>query len=277
MLKNKYYDWYHSIINCAKSADRKKGTVYYESHHIIPVSMGGANSEDNMVLLTGKEHCTCHHLLTRFTTGVHKSKMNFAFWGMINAWGRERGKLRITNRVYATLKETIATQISMNNTGKSYPHTDATKQKLSESMMGSKNPNFGKPSPNLGTKRPGIGGVKKGFRWTEETLLHIRELRATDEYKQIMQTKVYKNAARNKKISDSQKGRPGTCTGKSWINDGVHELYADAVLPGYMLGRLPGMNKSKIGLCWFNNTITNKQFRLGTEPEGYIRGRISKK
>lgn len=276
MIINKYYKWYHSIIDNAKLENRKKGLIFYESHHIMPTSMGGTNSKDNRVLLTPQEHCTCHHLLTRFTTGSNKSKMNHAFWGMINAWGRKKNTIKITNKVYAKLKETIANQISINNTGKSHPHSIETKKKLSESKMGAKNPNFGK-SPNKGVKRPGIGGVKKGSKWSDETHLSIAIQRSSESYKNTMQTLVYKNKTRNKKISDSQRGRVGTSLGKVWYNDGINEFYADAVPIGLIAGRLPGLNKNKLGLCWFNNGTINKQFKLGTELEGYSRGRISKK
>jgi hypothetical protein len=57
----------------------------------------------------------------------------------------------------------------------------------------------------------------------------------------------------------------------------MNEFYADMVPHGLIAGRLPGLNKSKLGLCWFNNGTINKQFKLGTELEGYSRGRISKK
>ena len=278
MIKNKYYYWYYSIINNAKLKNRKKGTIHYEVHHIIPTSLGGSNYKDNLVLLTGKEHCTCHHLLTKFTVGKDQSKMNYAWWGMVNAWGRAKSNVKITNRVYAKLKEAIAKQISENNTGRTriVPEEESIRRKLT-AKRGIEHHAYGKPGPTLGSKRPGIGGVKKGYKWTEETLQNVKELRSMPEYKTKMQTAVYKNETRNKKISDAQIGRIGTSLGKVWYNDGVNEFYADVVPENAILGRLPGLNKNKKGMCWFNNGVINKQYHLGTEPEGYSRGRISKK
>jgi len=277
MTNNKYYIWYTAIIRNAKLENRKKGATHYEVHHIIPTALGGTNIKDNLVLLTGKEHCTCHHLLTKFTFGKDQSKMNYAWWGMVNAWGREKNKVRVTNRVYEALKAAIAKQISESNTGKSYPCSEETKKKLAESKHGPNNPMYGKPAKHRGTKRPGIGGIKKGTKWTKEAHANIMALRSTAEYKNKMQTTVYKNENRNKKISDAQIGRLGTSLGKVWYNDGINEFYADTIPANATPGRLSGLNKNKKGMCWFNNGLVNKQFHLGTEPEGYLRGRISKK
>lgn len=77
---NKYYKTYQNIIENAKSSCRSKSDgVYYELHHILPRSLGGNDSIDNLVLLTYKEHFICHHLLCKFTSGLDKSKMIYAF------------------------------------------------------------------------------------------------------------------------------------------------------------------------------------------------------
>lgn len=49
---------------------------YYETHHILPLSMGGKNNEDNLVKLTLREHLLSHWLLWR----IHRdSSTGFAF------------------------------------------------------------------------------------------------------------------------------------------------------------------------------------------------------
>lgn len=112
----------------------------------------------------------------------------------------------------------------------------------SEGMKGSKNPMYGKPAPNRGIKRPGVGGRKKGTKWSDEERQKKMLLRQNSEFQEKMK-KVYSDPKRNKKISDAQKGKIGTSLGKKWYNDGRAEKY----------------------------------FTEGYQPQGWIRGRISKK
>lgn len=78
---NKYTKWYNGIITAAKSQKRMKGAdVYYESHHITPRSLGGSDTQDNLVLLTAREHFLCHLLLVKMLDSeASKAKMACAF------------------------------------------------------------------------------------------------------------------------------------------------------------------------------------------------------
>ena len=106
---NKYYKIYQNIIENAKSSCRlKTDEVYYELHHIVPRSLGGNNSTDNLVLLTYKEHFICHHLLCKFTSGLDKSKMIYAFWCLVN-----KEKIPFSKR--EKYKEEFIKRISMTN------------------------------------------------------------------------------------------------------------------------------------------------------------------
>ena len=55
---------------------------YVERHHVIPRSLGGSNKKSNLVALTYREHFICHWLLTKFTEGVARRKMQHALWRM---------------------------------------------------------------------------------------------------------------------------------------------------------------------------------------------------
>ena len=74
-LNNKYFIWYFNIITNAQS---RLSPDNVEKHHIIPKSIGGSNSNDNLVKLTPREHFICHILLTKFTEGINKRKMVYA-------------------------------------------------------------------------------------------------------------------------------------------------------------------------------------------------------
>lgn len=64
-----YQKIYDSIIQKAKSENRVKIKkyqecyAYYEKHHIKPRCLNGSNDENNLVLLTPREHYICHKLL----------------------------------------------------------------------------------------------------------------------------------------------------------------------------------------------------------------------
>jgi len=74
--QNKYSQVYYSIINRAKSRDI---SGYYEKHHVIPRSLGGADDETNLVKLTAREHFICHLLLPKMLEGESYHKMLYAY------------------------------------------------------------------------------------------------------------------------------------------------------------------------------------------------------
>lgn len=75
-ISNKYTHIYFQIIEKAKTSPFQG---YTESHHIIPKSLGGDNSPDNLVNLSAKAHWLVHKLLTKMTVGDNKRKMYYAF------------------------------------------------------------------------------------------------------------------------------------------------------------------------------------------------------
>lgn len=74
-MQNKYRVWYYNIINTALSESRVYNSIQYENHHILPKSMGGNNTLNNIAILTFREHFICHRLLVKFLKGRDKAKM----------------------------------------------------------------------------------------------------------------------------------------------------------------------------------------------------------
>jgi hypothetical protein len=162
----KYKVIYDKIIEKTRSEKRVKfqGT-YYENHHIIPTKCGGQDIPENKVLLTGKEHFTCHHLLIKFLSGWKLDAMIYAFDRMCNE--NHRG-YKVTARNYETAKTLFSEVHSKNMCGEGNPcfgrkltedekevfsfkdckHSEETKKKQSESHKGlhdgEKNGNFGR-------------------------------------------------------------------------------------------------------------------------------------
>lgn len=103
-IDNKYYKWYNNIINSALL--RPELMEYHEIHHIIPKSLGGTESPDNLVKLTAREHFICHYLLTKFTSGSDYYKMVYACQGMRRS--RNYQHRYINSRLYEVIKKEAA-------------------------------------------------------------------------------------------------------------------------------------------------------------------------
>jgi hypothetical protein len=93
--ENKYQKIYDRLIKKALLEERSKNKGYYESHHIIPHSLGGSNKKENLVLLTLREHFVAHKLLVKMYEGEKRAKMAVALFMMSNTRG-----IRISSRLY---------------------------------------------------------------------------------------------------------------------------------------------------------------------------------
>lgn len=82
-IQNEFTNQYKTLINAALNRNYNPSLIY-EEHHIIPKSLGGGNSTDNLVNLTVPEHIEAHRLLVFMTCGVNKAKLSYAYWMMVN-------------------------------------------------------------------------------------------------------------------------------------------------------------------------------------------------
>ena len=69
-----------------------------EKHHIIPRSLGGVNTSENLAKLTPKEHFIAHLLLTKMVDGVNLRKMVYALRNMKRSNSQMK---RVSSSVYA--------------------------------------------------------------------------------------------------------------------------------------------------------------------------------
>lgn len=79
-LENKYARWYFSIVSMAKE---NRNIGIFEKHHILPKSLGGGNEQENLVLVTPREHFLLHRLLCRMTVGRDHRSMCWAIHRMM--------------------------------------------------------------------------------------------------------------------------------------------------------------------------------------------------
>jgi hypothetical protein len=155
---------------------------YTEKHHIIPRSMGGSNSKDNIVSLTAREHFVAHWLLWR----IHRNKeMAFAFSCMFrNNRKNIRSNKRYWNgRAFQEAKEAMAESLK-GRTG--VKHTEEAKQKIAQSKIG-----------------------KKASSETREKLSNYAKNRNPEHREKIAKSSIGRKASKEtlKKLSAFQKGR----------------------------------------------------------------------
>lgn len=167
--KSKYERCYYSIIKNAKCQIRFRGDgYYYESHHIIPLSLNGNNIPENIVLLTYREHLLCYWILTKITDGKDKSRMIHAFWALCSYKNQHRKHVRTPLRILEVAKIERRKQLSKENSGKGNPMFGKTgfggkkhtKEHI-EKISGPGNPMFGKTHTQEARQKMSEEGKKR--------------------------------------------------------------------------------------------------------------------
>ena len=146
-----YLQIYEDIINNAELEKRKKKQgIYYENHHILPVSLGGENEKENLIFLTGKEHFICHKLLVEIFP--EENSLKYALWMMMNVKNIGERNYKVGSREYERLRIIYSLIAVKDNSGIGNPmygkkHKKKSIEKMSKSrpsIKGINNPNFGK-------------------------------------------------------------------------------------------------------------------------------------
>jgi len=155
-ITNKYSKIYFSIIEKAKS---RKLLEYKEKHHILPKSLGGSDSKDNLVELTFREHFICHRLLVKITDGLNKRKMIYGLWAMSMSNNNQK-RYRINSRTFEKIKnDRIQSQIGI-------ALSEERKKNIQKSLLGKVQ------SQETRNKR---SKSRTGFRNTIETKIKMSE------------------------------------------------------------------------------------------------------
>lgn len=201
-----YKKIYNQIIERAKSEERiKSPNFYYESHHIIPKCLGGGDIENNLVLLTTKEHFVCHKLLILIYP--NQPKLVYALWMMSNGSNVYRTKhLKVSSRDYKLsrklyiethsekmkgriVSEEIGKKISESKKG--FKFNEESRKKMSESQkekIGDKNSFYGRKHTEESKRKMSESAKKR--KVSEETKLKMSNIRKgrkhTEESKKLM-------------------------------------------------------------------------------------------
>ena len=151
-----YQKTYSALVDKAKTRGLNKNTLegYYEKHHILPKCMGGSDSEDNLVLLTYREHVLAHMLLTKIYPNNYK--LFHAIYFMMNSNGFKVIK-HLNTKYLEQIRTNSIKMLRETNSGKNNPmygkhisekhkkilsnvnkrkRSDLTKKRMSEAQKG---------------------------------------------------------------------------------------------------------------------------------------------
>lgn len=194
-LNNKYTNCYYSIINRAKSRILPK-EIYTERHHIIPKSLGGSNSKNNLVLLTAREHRLAHILLTKMLIDPeHIRKMWYAAWLILRVENSDQTRHISKGKFYELAKINFSKLMSIKHKGKTV--SEETRKKMSESRKKHSGPNKGILMKESQKQKMRNTIAVNGRIISPETVKKIVETRKG--YKHSEETK--------KKIAEGNKGK----------------------------------------------------------------------
>ena len=172
IYSQKYFDKYNQIVKHYKDLNlRKSKDLYTESHHILPKSMGGDDSKENLVRVPARVHFLLHWILFR----IYKTpEMAFA-WNMMCNISTDHDRYFSKSFEYARIQSSI--KMSLLSTGRKHSdqsklkmrkastgrkHSDETKKKISELTRNISNDTKRKRSESL-----------KGKKFTEEHKLKL--------------------------------------------------------------------------------------------------------
>lgn len=204
---SKYLKHYNKLIRSRKELNRAKdGESYYEEHHILPKSLGGDCSADNLILLTGREHFIAHKLLFKHYNkkglGAETYSMALAFAMMSKSSASHKGNRKCKRYSSKTYEE--------------------ARKAISSKMSGKGNPMYGRPPARKGKKVPEEELIKAYNKRREKDTLEGKKIKwfnkVTDEciYCTAFQLRDKYPELDLSKLNYIVKGKEGRAFHKNW-------------------------------------------------------------
>lgn len=259
-----YFDQYDTIMKKGYTGDKsihtlrriaRKNNTYSEVHHILPKSLGGDDSPENIVMLDGKDHFICHWFLYKMTK---TPEMTFAFNQMKRYIKKAKSDdILELKMLYEDAREDISNKLS--NMAKLTHQNKTPEQKEKEAAMNSKKV---KGTVNVLFKDSGV--IRRIKR--EEFNSDIHEYpqkgkKKSEECKKIMREKAqieYRGIPYNNPLTGEIKYFKEGTQPSDWIyGTGIQNVHTK-------------------GTVFYHNPETGEQIRCkeGTQPEGWISGRF---
>jgi hypothetical protein len=191
---------------------------YKERHHIIPKCVGGANTKDNLVELTAREHFIAHKLLCKIYPT--NNKIFYALYAMAFLENKNQYRYKISSRDYEYLKTENSKNKSIDLKGRVF--SEESKQKMSKAKQGSIPWN------------KGLTGYRKGIHLTEEHKLKIRKansgkIRTEETKKKLSESKTgILHPKYGTHISDAHRTAVIKSNSNRIINDSTRQKMSEA-------------------------------------------------
>lgn len=193
------YRWhYDRLIETRRQRERVEGQ-YYERHHVIMRSMGGDNSDENLVYLTAREHFVAHRLLIKI---FPNRKTTYAFVCLCK-FLQKRSSFIPSSRsfeearlLYSTLGHSPETRLKISLSNRGVKRSDETCEKIGNSNRGRK---FTEES---------LYKMRKPHKsFSEETKIKMSNSRVGVKHSQktITKLKKPKSSEHKQKLSESKK------------------------------------------------------------------------
>lgn len=182
---------------------------YTEKHHVLPRSLGGDNSKENLIKLSAQDHYFAHELLAK----IHKGKMSNALWMMTNS-----KKYKASRLMYQSIREqhvrAISPKLMKAITGRKKSQDELNKISQSlKSYFKTNAPAAKGKSPSTDTREKisatlkefykDRDGTRKGKKQPVEAVEKVREYMRSDRnhFKGKPQSELQR-----KRIGDAQRG-----------------------------------------------------------------------
>jgi len=172
-----YSQNYYGYIARVKTLNRSKTDEkdYYENHHILPRCCGGADSANNLVLLTAREHFLAHYLLTKiYKDTPFNQGVSCAFILMCKPNKRLPNRNHSNSRLYEAERKEYSQLVKLRLTG--IPQTLEARK---NAAMGLKHSWALRKIKNLGPTRKHYGPLTDQLK-TKISIAHIGQKLSED-------------------------------------------------------------------------------------------------
>lgn len=264
---------YYSFIFSRKNRVLKKTDICHK-HHIVPRSLGGSDDENNLIILTSREHYIAHMILWK----CGYKQMITAFFYMSH---NHRHQGIVSSRLYESLMHDYSNLVSLRF--KNVPFTEEHKANISVALKGR--------LVSLETREK-IRNRLRGSKDSEETkrkkaVSHIGEknvMFGVSAYDVIL-AKYGKDLGEEKikqikeKLSKKSAGSNNPMYGKSSLeNKTLAEIEVIKLKKQATWAKKEKKDRAYKGSIWITNGIINKYTKIKPEeiPEGWKRGRTKK-
>jgi hypothetical protein len=209
-----YYDYAEYIRTLVKKGERPASKaalealrrvgnkVYYEFHHVIPKSLGGDDSQLNVIPLTSREHFLAHYLLCKiYDEKISQQiesyqKMLFAFTAMsMNMTGERYKNSKLFASQRAKSNQALSSYIkSLKQERKGEVYCLELNKKFESLLSATRyfNPNARHYSQHILEQIEGKRRIAYGYHWSFEPFTQSR----IDEIKNEPTRKTYTNSTK---------------------------------------------------------------------------------